>query len=83
VPVLESRWRDDDGSMKVVRLLSAIAIVYVVAQMAKEPENLDDLMNFANTGMNDLFEWGNQRLVYGQLADSSYGNATAKRRKTA
>ena len=68
--------------MVLLRVVSAIALVFLVIQLAKEPENLDSLTSFADESMNDLFNWGNDRFVLGrQIADKS-SNSTAKRKKS-
>ena len=69
--------------MVLLRIASAIALVFFVIQLAKEPENLEGLSSFTNDSMNDLFNWGNDKFVLGKLADKSgNGTAGAKRRKT-
>ena len=65
-----------------MRIGSAIALVFFVIQLAKEPDNLDGLRSFADDSMTDLFNWGNDKFVLGrQIADHS-GNSTIKRKKT-
>jgi len=81
-PVLSFERRQDDLKMILLRVASAVALVFFVIQLAKEPENLDSLKSFTNESMDDLFNWGNDRFVLGrQIADKS-GNATGKRKKT-
>jgi hypothetical protein len=81
-PVISFEWRKDDMKMVLLRVVSAIALVFLVIQLAKEPENLDSLTSFADESMNDLFNWGNDRFVLGrQIADKS-SNSTAKRKKS-
>jgi len=64
-PVLSYERRDDDVKMFILRLASAVALVFFVIQLAKEPENLDNLTSFTNENLNDLFNWGNDRFVLG------------------
>ena len=65
-----------------MRVGSAIALIFFVIQLAKEPDNLDSLRSFADDSMTDLFNWGNDKFVLGrQIADHS-GNSTVKRKKT-
>ena len=63
--------------MVLVRVISAILCVFIVIQLAKEPENIDGLAEFTTENMNDLFNWGNDRFVYGRLGDGS-GNMTRR-----
>jgi len=42
---------------------------------------LDNLASFTNENLNDLFNWGNDRFVLGQLP-SSGGNSTLRRKKS-
>lgn len=65
--------------MYIVRLASAIATIYVLIQLAKEPENLEGLAHFGTDTIDDLFNWGNDRFVLGKLPE--HGNAT-KRKKS-
>ena len=65
----------------MLRIASAIALIFFVIQLAKEPENLDNIASFTNENLNDLFNWGNDRFVLGQLADKA-NNSTMKRRKS-
>ena len=82
-PALSFDRRQDDMKMVLLRLVSAVAIIFFVIQLAKEPENLDGLTSFTNESMNDFFNWGNDKFVLGQLADKSGGgNSTLKRRKS-
>lgn len=67
--------------MFVLRLVSAVSLIYFTLQLAKEPENLEGLASFTNESMNDLFNWGNDRFVLGRLADHG-GNSTIKRKKS-
>ena len=68
--------------MILMRVGSAIALIFFVIQLAKEPDNLDSLRSFADDSMTDLFNWGNDKFVLGrQIADHS-GNSTVKRKKT-
>ena len=67
IPIYSFDWREDDSSMVIIRIVSAVSLVYFVHQLSQEPQNIDDLYNIANSGFDDLFEWGSQRLVYGQL----------------
>ena len=81
-PLMSFERRQDDIKMIVLRLASAVALVFFVIQLAKEPENLDSLKGFTKESMDDLFNWGNDRFVLGrQIADKS-GNSTTKRKKT-
>lgn len=80
-PLLSFERRDDDLKMFVLRLVSAVTLIYLVFQLAKEPENLDNLTSFTNDGLNDIFNWGNDRFVLGQLP-SQGGNSTLRRRKS-
>ena len=80
-PLLSFERRQDDLKMMLLRLVSAVALIFFVIQLGKEPENLDSLSSFTNDSMNDLFNWGNDRFVLGQIADKS-GNSTAKRKKS-
>lgn len=81
-PMLSYERRDDDMKMVLLRLLSAVSLVFFVIQLAKEPENLSSLSSFTNDSMDDLFNWGNDKFVLGrQLADKS-GNSTVGRRKS-
>lgn len=66
-PVLSFERRDDDLKMFVLRLISAVSLTFFIFQLAKEPENLDSLTSFTNENLNDLFNWGNERFVLGQL----------------
>ena len=68
--------------MIVLRVVSAVALIFFLYQLAQEPQNLDSLTSFADESMNDLFNWGNDRFVLGrQIADKS-GNSTGKRKKS-
>jgi hypothetical protein len=81
-PLLSFERRQDDMKMILMRVGSAIALVFFVIQLAKEPENLDSLRSFADDSMTDFFNWGNDKFVLGrQIADHS-GNSTVKRKKT-
>lgn len=64
----------------VLRLLSAVGLVFIVYQIAQEPSNIDDLTSFTGDSIHDMFEWGNERFVQGRIADGSK-NGT-KRKKT-
>jgi hypothetical protein len=66
-PLLSFEKRDDDVKMFILRLVSAVSLVFFVFQLAKEPDNLDNLASFTNENLNDLFNWGNDRFVLGQL----------------
>lgn len=81
-PFISFERRADDMKMVLLRVASAVALVFFVVQLAKEPENLEGLTSFTNDSMNDLFNWGNDRFVLGKLADKSGGNGTAKRKKS-
>jgi len=65
-PALSYERRQDDLKMVLLRVVSAIAIIFLVFQLAKEPDNLDSLTSFADESMNDLFNWGNDRFVLGR-----------------
>jgi translocation protein SEC62 len=81
-PALSFERRQDDLKMILLRLASAVALVFFVIQLAKEPDNLDSLKGFTKDSMDDLFNWGNDRFVLGrQIADKS-GNSTVKRKRT-
>lgn len=80
-PMLSFEKRDDDVKMFILRLVSAVSLIFFFFQLAKEPENLDSLSSFTSESMNDLFNWGNDRFVLGQLP-SSAGNSTLKRKKS-
>ena len=64
-PLLSFERRDDDVKMFILRLVSAVALTFFVFQLAKEPDNLDNLASFTNENLNDLFNWGNDRFVLG------------------
>ena len=76
-PLLEYESRKDDMKMVFIRIASAILCIFIVIQLAKEPENIDNLTDFTSSNMNDLFEWGNERFVHGKIADSN-GNGTRR-----
>lgn len=81
-PLISFERRQDDTRMVLLRVASAIALVFFVIQLAKEPDNIEGLRSFADDSMNDLFNWGNDKFVLGkQIADKS-GNSTVKRKKT-
>jgi hypothetical protein len=80
-PLLSFERRDDDVKMFIIRLVSAISLIYFFFQLAKEPENLDNIASFTNENLNDLFDWGNNRFVLGQLP-SQGGNSTLRRKKS-
>lgn len=80
-PMLSFERRQDDMKMMLLRLLSAVSLIFLVIQLAKEPENLDSLSSFTNESMNDFFNWGNDKFVLGKIEDKS-GNGTARRKKT-
>ena len=81
-PLLSFERRQDDMKMILMRIGSAVALVFFVIQLAKEPDNLDSFKSFADDSMTDLFNWGNDKFVLGrQIADHS-GNSTVKRKKT-
>jgi hypothetical protein len=61
--------RSDDLKMFIIRLVSAVSLIFFFFQLAKEPENLDNLASFTNENINDLFNWGNDRFVLGKLPD--------------
>jgi hypothetical protein len=67
--------------MFLMRIASGIGLVFLIYQLAQEPEGLDNLSSFTNENFNDLFEWGNQRFVLGRIGDGK--NITAQKRKTA
>lgn len=81
-PLLSFERRSDDLKMYILRLASAIALVFFVLQLAKEPENLDNLASFADEGFNDLFNWGNDKFVLGRQISGPSGNSTMKRKKS-
>ena len=82
-PALSFERRQDDLKMVLLRVMSAISLIFLVIQLAKEPENIDSLTSFTNDSMNDLFNWGNDRFVLGRIEDKSGGvNGTARRKKT-
>jgi fumarate reductase subunit C len=64
-PALSFERRSDDYKMILLRIVSAVSLVWFVIQLAKEPENLDNLASFTNENINDLFNWGNDRFVLG------------------
>lgn len=73
-PFIEmSRRKDDDMKMFLLRIISAVSLIYLFYQFAQEQENIDSLTSFSKEGFNDLFEWGNQRFVMGRLADNKNG----------
>jgi translocation protein SEC62 len=81
-PLISFERRQDDMKMILLRIGSAIALVFFVIQLAQEPANIDEFRNMTKDGMDDLFNWGNDRFVLGrQIADKS-GNSTVKRKKT-
>jgi signal transduction histidine kinase len=81
-PFLSFERREDDAKMVALRVLSAVGLVFLVVQLAKEPENVGSLASFADDSMNDLFQWGSDKFVYGrQIADMSGPNGTAGKRK--
>ena len=51
--------------MFIIRLVSAISLIFFIFQLAKEPENLDSLKDFTNENLNDFFNWGNDKFVLG------------------
>ena len=65
-PMLSFERRSDDMKMVLIRIASAIALVFLVFQLAKEPENLDSLTSFTTDSMDDLFNWGNDKFVLGR-----------------
>ena len=65
-PMLSIERRSDDMKMVLLRIASAIALVFLVFQLAKEPENLDSLTSFTTDSMDDLFNWGNDKFVLGR-----------------
>jgi hypothetical protein len=67
--------------MFVLRLLSAVSLIFLFFQLAKDPENLDSIANVTGESINDLFDWGHDRFIVGKIADAS-GNSTTKRKKT-
>ena len=64
-PLLSWGKREDDWKMYLVRLASAIAIAFFFFEISKEPANIEELTSFTNDGLNDLFNWGNDRFVLG------------------
>lgn len=68
-------------SMFLLRIASGIGLVFLIYQLAQEPENLDNLSSFSNDSFNDLFEWGNERFVLGRIGDGT--NSTVKKKKSA
>jgi hypothetical protein len=64
-PALSFEWRQDDVKMYLLRIVSAISLVYFIYLLGKEPENLDSIASFTNENINDLFNWGNDRFVLG------------------
>ena len=70
-PLFSFTKRDDDSKMVLVRIASAFLLAFVVYNIAQEPENIDNIGNFTQDNLNDLFEWGNQRFVMGQIADQN------------
>lgn len=73
--------RKDDYKMILLRIVSAISLVFFIYQLAKEPSNIDDIASFTNENINDLFNWGNDRFVLGQLP-SSAGSGGLKKKKS-
>jgi len=65
-PMLSFERRSDDMKMVLLRIASAIALVFLVFLLAKEPENLDSLTSFTTDSMDDLFNWGNDKFVLGR-----------------
>ena len=65
--------------MYIIRLISAVSLIFLFYQLAQDPENLGDLASFSKDGMNDLFDWGNDRFVLGKLPDAS-GNSNVKKK---
>lgn len=65
-PMLSFERRSDDMKMVLLRIASAIALVFLVFQLTKEPENLDSLTSFTTDSMDDLFNWGNDKFVLGR-----------------
>ena len=61
--------REDDAKMYVIRLVSAVSLIFLFYQLAQEPDNLENLAKFSSDGMQDLFDWGNDRFVLGKLPD--------------
>lgn len=74
--------RQDDVKMFILRLASAVALVFFFFQLAKEPENLDNIASFTSENLDDLFNWGNDKFVLGRLADQGPGGNSTKRRKS-
>lgn len=56
--------------MVVMRIGSAVGLIFLIYQLAQEPSNIDDLSSFTSDNLKDLFEWGNDRFVLG-IADKS------------
>ena len=67
--------------MIVLRISSAVGLVYLLYMLSQEPEHISNLKNFTSENMEDLFNWGNDRFVMGRIEDQNM-NKTA-RKKTA
>lgn len=78
VPLYSFEKRDDDFMMVILRILSAIGLVFLLYMLAQEPANIDEITNFTNENLQDLFNWGNDRFVLGRIADTS--NTTNKKK---
>jgi len=67
--------------MILLRVSSAVGLVYLIYMLSQEPEHISNLSDFTTENIDDLFNWGNNRFVMGQIEDQNT-NKTA-RKKTA
>jgi hypothetical protein len=82
-PMLSYEKRDDDSKMLLLRVVSAIGLIFMIYQFSQDPENIESLTKGSKEGMDDLFNWGNDRFVMGRLADKSGGGNGTARKKSA
>jgi hypothetical protein len=65
--------------MFLLRIASAIGLVFLIYQLAQEPENIDNLSSFSKDSFNDLFAWGENKFV---LGNSDINKNGTKRKKS-
>ncbi len=78
-PIISYEKRDDDLKMFLLRIVSAIGLVFLLYQFSQDIENIESLSSGTKDTFDDLFNWGNDRFVLGKLGD---GKNITKRKKS-
>jgi hypothetical protein len=64
--------------MFLLRIVSAIGIVFLIYQFSQDVENINTLSTGTGDLMDDFFNWGNDRFVMGKIGDGK--NVTKKKK---